>query len=297
MNYKDSLQSAGIPVMGMLAWYNVSSDASVSQKTFLTLRRLEKAPVAYIKPPKPANVFRRACESVQEKWEINDVTYDIFTKDLGYSLNFVKREIRATSGKQTLALGTLVFDKTKNETTLDMEYLASLNNPSGEAQAHKVYNQVCDFMEANKDTIHSLPIRESIRKAIECKLNGILVKPGGGVYFIPLRQYNGLNNLMEMMNSILGVTVHITPLIRDEVQQAMLTDALQDYVTGALFEIDTEINELANPTAKKLNDIKTELYKLKNKTDLYSNITQNDIGVIKLIEASEAKLQMFWEEP
>lgn len=301
--YLEELKASNIPVLGMLVWYNVESDAEMKLGYFKAKIRSTQAPVAGFKPPKPANVFRRATEEVSnlKKQEAPDgVLWSFKMQDLGYDPNFVTRQLSATAGKDvgSIKLGKAVFDKTKGTVEWTEPSAILYINGWMDKMVTEIKSHISDFMHKNAEIIHSLPIRESIRKAIEGPLNGLLVKPGGGLYFVPLSEYNGLLALIEMFgDSDNRIHIGYAPLVNDSKQKSMLADQLYKYLVTESSTLNTIIGELRDgdktPTAKKLKEVEEALIVLQTKKDSYKVITGSRIHCREIMWARE-NLERLW---
>jgi len=256
-----------IDSIGYLVWYNVSQETITDYKAFNKLARKTKAPVKLVKEPKLVNVFRRACESIdgtQGSWRYRMI-------DQGFDKLYVKRDLVRSSASKTEAVASATMSKADGELTW-------LSYDDCVSYTEIVKFQVSDFIDTYRYSIHSLPIREAARKAIEDNLRGVLVKQGGGVYFVTESEYSGLKALAEMINSIEGAKVLMAPLVNTVEQKEMVSAALKEY-------LDIQVSDLvrlveaggSNPSAKKLNDWSKEINYLSDRLHHYSEALNMDI--------------------
>ena len=263
--YSEKLARRKNDYLGMLVLYNVSNDASITQTEFARLVRSTKVDIKQFKAPKPANVFRRACEQTKVKQD----GYTYVLKDLGYEPNFVRREIIAKKkGKPDLSVATVSFKKDTEDV-----YLTILYTAHGDA-AGQVKYEILEFMLENEKLIHSLPIRESIRKNIEGACNGFLFNPGGGAYFVPMDKVKQLTRLEYFCLEIPNVNLSIMPVVPDNELRVDLRMALFEHglrrTTELLDKIDTLVDPANVITAKQLTDLSGEHRAIKTKMYSYA---------------------------
>lgn len=278
MNYLDSLNSKEFPVVGALAIYNVSTTTEMSFRKFKDTKRNTKAPVAIMKLPSMADVFRRACLDIQEKaWSIpgGSLKYKITIDDLGYDIDYIRRDITATwkSGNVGVAtIGRVIFNKNNKE----IEFIT--NNISGafDNKIMEMEQQLRQYMKMNAKTIHSMLIRESIRRAFEQRLAAVTVKSGGGVYFVPKVMYNGLEALQLFVSEIPGANLHIFPVVGDGQRLATVVESLNDYVDTSLTVLQEKIDK-SDGSAKKINEVSKMMRRIELMILLYSSTLDQEI--------------------
>lgn len=298
--YLTELNEKGISILGFLVWYNVSKDACLSRDEFETLIESTSAPVQVMKPPKPANIFRRACEDIASKNNINNdnESWDFLMRDLGYNEELVTRELIAKPYKgplsESIVISTATFNKARK--TIEWSDKPDLSLWM-QSMLDAIKDKVNDFVNDNNNMLHSLPIRESIRKSIEGNLRGLSVKVGGGLYFVPSTCYSGLIALVSMFDSIEGISIDSAPLIADDKQKKMIEVTISDYLETQIHEVLVNINELMNshtkPTAKKLIEIGDTIDSLIDRKNTYSKIIGYDIRFDSAVNAKQT-LDKLW---
>lgn len=287
----------------MLVWYNVESDAEMALPIFKARLRSTQAPINSFKSPNQANVFRRATESISSSHKKvsapDGKKWDFYFEDLGYDPLQVNRNLIAFQAKsqELYVMGQASFNKEKNTISWTTKFDGMVPGGWMDNMFQIIRDDIGTFMHKNMDIIHSLPIRESIRKAIEGPLNGILVKPGGGLYFVPASEYNGLVALEKMYAGDDKITVGYAPLVADTTQKEMLQDKISRHLLARVGDIVDVINDIENdsktPTAKKLQELEDALDTLEKKKKTYEAITGLHIQS-KELESTRDKLKTLW---
>lgn len=303
MNYSEELEASGIQILGWTVWYNVSTDASVDRTKFAELIRQHQVPITPMKPPKAANVFRRACENISKMKNIQDPTggsWEFFMDDQGYSDTLVTRSlcVRPYKGPAQTVKKIAVATFHKETEQLRWEYdPVYFHNMWLENTFLEVQNSIKEFMTTNMEVIHSLPLRESIRKVIEGPMNGLLIKPGGGLYFLPLDEFENLQAIQDLFTECSGVFIQFIPLIKDDVQVWMILEHLTCNLVETAGECAAEIMAIKDsaqkPTAKKLTELGSILDDLETKKDLYSKLLGKRVYCREIRWAKES-LETLW---
>jgi len=155
---------------------------------------------------------------------------------------------------------------------------------------------ISNFLQEHEKTIHSLPIREATRKVIENNLRGVLVKQGGGVYFVAESEYTKLQSLASTINSIDGAKVLMAPLVDTVEQREMLMDALRSYLDIQIAEITGELDSAGEVIpAKKIKDWSLRVNELLDRCDFYSSILGAKTEPLELTNLKN-RIDSLWEK-
>ena len=204
-------QSQSTDYIGFLAWYSVDNDCKVGYEDFRELIKEHEAPLTIMKRPKPENVFRRACEKFSFR-NINGMSEQTFhIEDNGFFKDTVSRTLKVSrdvSGKtETQSIQAIELDK-KSKEIIWPSTTTPLFTESVEEGIQAAKKFIADYMLENAELLYSLPIRESIRRAIEGPLHGISMKPSAGaVYFVPIVNADDFKAMCQVINQIDGANV------------------------------------------------------------------------------------------
>lgn len=235
--------------IGQLVLYSAESDCSLGYEAFRNLIKLYDAPLKIMKRPKPENIFRQACSSFKYEKDFligaDTVSYRFFMKDDGFSKNIVSRSLyvqkQLGNSSTTQSYGHVEFDKKTKEIhyRMDEEY----DPPWLQDGIQKMKDHIQEYMKVNAETLYSLPLRESIRNAIEGPLHGIPMKDnGGGVYFVPNATVIELSAIEGVASSIPGITVDTLEVI--DLNSWLIGMRLSDRFQIFKIEIEGLISEL-----------------------------------------------------
>jgi hypothetical protein len=244
------LKDSNVPVLGMLAWYSVPESAEVTHKDFLLLVEKSNAPIKTPEMPKPADVFRRACNSAKMLKVPAGVPGEFFNytmRDSGYDEGFVFRtcvQERVDSknhelGFRTVGQATFSRESVKTHYTFDIT-----DDADAVAKFTQMQDVIDSFVDSKAMTIPAIAIREAARKALEIHLTGTRVRPGGGVYFINADKSDKLEAVDHVINSIPTASFHILPLVDDTRQREMLKSSFEDESIEETKRLMDEISDL-----------------------------------------------------
>jgi hypothetical protein len=248
--YSQHLKDANIPTLGMLAWYYVPDSAEIPHAELLQLVETSNAPIKAPQVPKPADVFRRACnnaKTLKARSSQPDVFFNYTMRDAGYDNGFVFRimvEEKVDSKNHSLGfrtLGLVSFSKSG--------VIASYSKEIDDSDEANVYwnsmrNKIDEYIRVKMLYIPAIAVRESARKALEVHLLGTRVRPGGGVYFVAIDKAEKLEALDYVINSVENSSFHILPLIDDSRQREMLKESFEDESVEEATRMISDITEL-----------------------------------------------------
>lgn len=233
-------------ILGYLVWYSVENETSVSYETFRELIKEHEAPLTIMKRPKPENVFRRACEKFKFE-NISNTGAETYTiVDNGFNKELVSRNLIFTTEKLDGKITTEALAQvTLNKKSKDIEWEVLIHGympiclQEGIDEAKKF---IADYMLENAELLYSLPIRESIRRAIEGPLHGISMKPAAGaVYFIPHGLGDDLMGMCKVLKEIDGAQLDYMMATPDPYHLELVETYYVDYSLNKVSEINTAL--------------------------------------------------------
>jgi hypothetical protein len=287
--YSQHLKNATVPLLGMLCWYSVPESSEVLHKDFLVLVETSGAPIKLPELPRPADVFRRACNESKILKRPSGTTgrfYNYTMRDAGYDSNFVFRSVveeLVDSKNHSLGyevLAQAIFNKENISSNFDIHVSPSHHSYSSVLE---IQDSVNDFIRAKSETVTAIAVRESARRAVENRLFGTRVRPGGGVYFVNIDKAKELEAVDYVINNINGASFHILPLVDDNKQREMLKSSFEDESVEQTKELISDISELLKSnkdiSAKKFTDIQTRYKQQKQKLDEYQSLLSDALDL------------------
>jgi hypothetical protein len=248
--YTEHLKNSEVPVLGMLAWYSVPESAEITHKEYLLLIESNNAPVKTPELPKPADVFRRACNTsklLKVPASVPNEFLNYTMRDAGYDDGFVFRtavEERVDSKNHELGF-RVIGQATFSRESLNVHYSLDIDEDDPANAFYKTMQQSIDsYIDAKALTIPAIAIRESARRALENTLVGTRVRPGGGVYFISPDKLDKLEAIDYVINSVPNASFHILPLVDDTRQREMLKSSFEDESIEETKRLIDDISEL-----------------------------------------------------
>jgi hypothetical protein len=261
-SYTQHLKNSDVPVLGMLAWYSVPESSEINHKDFLLLVEKQNAPIKTPELPKPADVFRRACNNSKLLKVPAGVPGEFFNytmRDSGYDEGFVFRtavEERVDSKNHELGfrtIGQVIFSRESVNTTYS--YDIPMDDPAVK-HYQDMQNSIDSYVDDKALTIPAIAIRESARRALEVTLMGTRVRPGGGVYFINPDKLDKLEAVDYVINNVPNASFHVLPLVDDKRQREMLKSSFED---ESIEETKRLIDDITN-ILKKGDDISAKKF-------------------------------------
>lgn len=258
-DYRKHLKDANIPALGFLAWFHVPDKSQMTHKDFLELVETSDAPIKTPNVPKPADVFRRACNDAK-KLKVHsgrDTFFNYTMRDAGYDDGFVfRRMVEEEVDGANHELGFRVLGlATFSKTGISAVYSPEIPDDDPAMPHWKSMQEGIDQYLATK-LLHlpAIAIRESARKALEVYLRGTRVRPSGGVYFVSIDKADQLEALNLVINAVPNASFHVLPLVDDARQREMLKEAFEsesiDDTTRMVAEMAELLNSDANIPAK-----------------------------------------------
>jgi|JI9StandDraft_1071089.scaffolds.fasta_scaffold03528_16 hypothetical protein len=287
--YEQRLQfEADTPILGMLAWYSVPESVEVKHSEFVGLVELNDAPLDTPNVPKPANVFRRACNKAKIM-KVPTPNPDVFVnytmRDASYDENFVFRRMIAEqvdAENHELGyrdIGLAIFSK-DDFTTF---YISDVEDDDpAKPYWDSLTQQIDDYLKDNKVTLPAIAIREAARRGLTQHLSGTAVRESGGVYFVASTRRDKLEALDRTINGVKGATFHTLPLVDDLRQRDMLKNAFEDETVAKSVALVAKITELLGQgtpiPAKTFLGIRKEYSDLKTRLNEYQDLLNDSLN-------------------
>jgi len=312
-SYVDTLAKSDTPLLGYLAWHSVSSDVKIRFDQFNDLVDKFDAPVRNMKPPREVDVFRRAVNDAKrlKVAGIQDETYVNYSfRDSGHDSDCVYKNLVAevvdTDGHE-LGFTDLMRAAYGRESGRISWTVLSFGNqgPQGMAVVDTLKAEVHAYFDANEGILPAIQVREAARQGLEIHMNGVRVRPSGGVYFLPVEQKDALQALTDVYADIDNCSIHIIPLVDDAEQRTMLREAFEAESTGATTELLADITELQESgkkiSAKKFMAIQERYEVLTGKMAEYQGVLSDslsetnavlalaDRGIVELLKSTTTK--------
>jgi|688.fasta_scaffold208867_4 hypothetical protein len=284
-SYEQHLKSGTVPTLGMLAWYSVPESSEIDHKQFLFLVEKNNAPLKTPDLPKPADVFRRACNNAKMLKIPANVPGEFFNytmRDSGYDDGFVFRtavEERVDSKNHELGfrvIGQAIFSKESVKTHYELDPNIDSSTDPAAKHFNTMQNSINSYVDVKATTIPAIAVRESARRALENTLVGTRVRPGGGVYFISPEKLEKLEAIDVVINSVPNASFHVLPLVDDTRQREMLKSSFEDESIEETKRLIDDITELLksgdNISAKKFSSLHGRYTSQKNKLSEYKEL-------------------------
>jgi hypothetical protein len=250
--YSEHLKKSKQPILGMLVWYTVPVSSEMDHLEYCQLVETLNPPIKTPDVPKPAHVFRRACQAARiskVRTSNPEVFHNYVMRDAGYDPNFVHRRIieeKVDAKDHSLGfrdLGHAVFSKEGVSATYQRSPQFPVGDPS-EPYWQMMQDRIDTYLVEKMNFVPAIAIREGARKALEEKLRGVKVREGGGVYFVAADKLEPVEALDKLINTIPGASCHILPLVDDVRQRQMLKEAFENETVEETSELIGEIAEL-----------------------------------------------------
>lgn len=186
-SYQEHLKSGSVPTLGMLAWYSVPESSEVRHTDLLMLIEKNNAPLKTPELPKPADVFRRACNNSKMLKIPAPVPGEFFNytmRDSGYDDGFVFRtavEERVDSKNHELGfrvIGQAIFSRESIKTHYELDSSVDASTDHSVKHFIAMQNAINSYVDSKAEMIPAIAVRESARRALENTLIGTRVRPG-----------------------------------------------------------------------------------------------------------------------
>lgn len=275
-------------LLGRLCWYTVH-DKEVSINELKEHYSIVGLPAEFLpKPVRPIDAFRRATTELEatripcgNNYFLNILIREVKTDPKVAIRHIVKEIVDSKNVRlQYSVTGEIVFERETNkictraftDDTITKDLLI---------KAEELYNKYKE----NYDGSH---IRRLVRDILY-RLNPVIVRPSGGVYFVPEEHAETLLKLKKLIQ-LLGSEFFTIPLINDAETRDMILKKYVDQVTEQIIEISTLMNKGDVTKAEMVTLFETSK-KLLQQLDQYEGILQAELTDLKE-RANLLKLQL-----
>ena len=298
-------------LLGKLCWYSVPESATTSYYNFVALLLANGINDASPPQPRDVDVFKRACTAAEHKLkepvEIPNPENPTETMTTYKNVRYMVRPsghdsdyIWRTIVREELDSGEHVLDYTnlgrikyvRSDGTIILEGLA-MNRAE---KVQDVVEGVRRYYKENIDLLTAYGIREFTRRNLERNLLAISVRPSGGIYFVQRDQFQALEAIETVVNSVEGATFHSLPLIDDGKQREMLRHAFEDESVGEVDRLLGEMAEILKDDDKKVTEkrflaFKEEFDAIRGKVVEYSDLLDTAmVGTASRLEIMQDSL-------
>jgi hypothetical protein len=302
--------------LGILCWYTVPESVWVNYYDYTSKALIAKAPVVIKKAPKAADVFLRACTSVessfrripkvQENQEESYINY--LVRNAGSDADWICKQVVAETVDKNEhqisfdIVGDLRFNK-KSHVIVDDRPDAPSGSYDINAHGLQVYSaepsaiqgifnfdelvtQIKAYYKEKEMLLTAYAVRESFRHALEGPLMALSVRSSGGIYFVGTNKFEGLAGLETLASELPGVGFHMLPLVDDNKQRTMIKEAFEDDAVGELEKLMGEIADTSKMSVKQLVSFQERFFEHRSRNKEYSSVLQDNL------EKSQATLKL-----
>lgn len=279
--------------LGYLCWYSVPEVVSIPHGDFVALIHEHNAPIPVKLPPKPSDIFLRACTTIEQSFQRlgheDGTHHNYLIRKVGSDNDYIYKQIvleRVDSDDHSLDF-TVIADLRFNKQTNDIDGNPLVQDP---VMLPPIMEGIKQYFKEQESLLTAYAVRESFRNSLEGNLWALSVRKAGGVYFVLDGAADRLASLEGLASAIPHVSFHVLPLIDDSNQRAMLR---------AAFEADTveELNKLVEDvgkareakkgiTTKQMVAFQRRYQDLVGKTRLYSEMLDD------ALDTSSASLEI-----
>jgi hypothetical protein len=295
-SYIDTLKEKEEQHLGYLCWYSVPTSVWVDYHVFLKLAMQLDAPCSVNKPPKPADVFLRACTATESKYkklslDVPDQYVNYLIRKTGSDVNWICKQIVREVVDQDnhqldfAIIGDLRFHKHTEKVMWipEDEIEPNLNEAGAD-----IADAVRAYCSEKSQLLNDYAVRESFRRALEGPLKALNVRTG--VYFVMPSQTDGLRSLEMFATALNGVSFHILPLVDDKKQRRMIKEAFQDESVG---ELERLMDDIINTTNKNNGVTESQMVAFQNRYAEITSRTKSYSGILEdNLETASAALTM-----
>lgn len=275
-------------LFGRLCWYTVH-DREISINELKEHYNIVGLPAEFLpKPVRPIDAFRRATTELEatripcgNNYFLNILVREVKT-DFKVVIRHIVKELLDSKNVrlQYSVTGEIVFERETNkictraftDDTIIKDLLI---------KAEELYNKY-------KESYDGSHIRRLVRDILY-RLNPVIVRPSGGVYFVPEKHAETLLKLKKLIQMI-GSEFFVIPLINDAETRDMILKKYIDQVTEQIIEISTLMNKGDVTKAEMVTLFETSK-KLLQQLDQYEGILQAELTDLKE-RANLLKLQL-----
>lgn len=274
--YKEQL--AGLPAkkfIGAIVWFTIN-EAKITRDEIIKLFVDNGLDERFVPNPiKPVDAFRRATSRAQVEYPYGDrQTAELYIDEVDYDEERVVQHIyRKVRDRKTIQLshtqiGEAIFyrqsrnARRKGAGGESVKFSLKRGQLSDHEQgiAEQFIKDVHQSYELGKQFITGQALRGMVRNYV-VSTNAISVRPSGGVYFVHRSRTDTIDALAKVVSQLGNESVlHILPLIDNNQQRGMLTEAFQDEVVDECEKLLRELAETNEHYSKKGGKIPVKKY-------------------------------------
>jgi hypothetical protein len=240
--YTQAVDHGQFPVLGQVSWYSIP-EQTVDHDTVLNLCKANGVENYAPAPPRPPDVFRRACKAagrrIGRKDDPQRFTYEFKSIDHDDTQIFVKLvretvDAATNKGIDWARMANVTFQRDTH--VIDVVELPDLDDEGRDAIA--VLRRT---FAAENGKVNSAHLRRMIQDVLhDCLATAI--RPSGGIYFVTQAHADKLGKLATVINSLpTGSSMHLLPLLDTVDQRQMLHAAIEAELAD---EMDANLSKI-----------------------------------------------------
>jgi hypothetical protein len=260
-------------------------------------------------PVRPVDAFRAASSGVERKYTVDKTEYSLKSIDVSSDKFAVVRHVVRTH--RNTRSGRLVEHK-----AAELTFIRPVRTARGIKAGTEMWRYAINKTLAPVGTVHRQEIQDlidlfssryvnhekyvptsALRKVVRdtlTDLSAVLLKPSGGVYFVPAENTHQALGLQEVVRGLGPSCVfHALPLVNDATQRAMVNDAFAEDVTRDGARLVTRAESLRpGVEPERFDELEQEMLDLMTRTEAHmARLPEMDLGgVADALEEAHARL-------
>lgn len=267
---------ADTPFLGRIAWYSVR-DVPIAHDTLV--QALDNAGLKEFapRPPSDVDIFRRATKAGETTIDQGDgTTAKILVRDVASDKERILRRvvIETVDGNNVRLDYSEAYDlEYRRETGQFVTSRRTWTDTPADGAVLDIQHKVATWTAAK---MHGSEALRTVLKQVMEKNQGILVRPTGGVYFMPRTNDDALSQAQAFASGREQVTLHTLPLVDTPEQAQMVEDGLTSTSLKAADEMMRELAEMlrsdGSVTESKLARIVSESKRIRARVQEYKSL-------------------------
>lgn len=242
--YTNAIDTGSFPVLGQVCWYSIPEE-TVDHDTVLQLCKTHGIESYAPAPPRPPDVFRRACKSagrrIGRKDDPQRFTYEfksIDHDDTSIFVKLVREEVDAATNKG------IDWKRMANVTwQRDTHVIDIVELPDLDDEGRDAIRVLKATFAAENGKINSAHLRRMIQDVLHDCLS-TAIRPSGGIYFVTQSHADKLSKLAAVINGLpTGSSMHLLPLLDTVDQRQMLHAAIESELAD---EMDANLTRIVD---------------------------------------------------
>lgn len=240
--------------------------------------------------PSKVNIFQRACRSVETKRgpsksesdKDEEINVDRIILNAGYCVYQVTRVVRLRSAERLVHKRAMVARFWPGQERLDFEF-----ETPDDPDMTELATAIRRYYEDRAGMIMSTDIRSMVRETL-IGANGTSMRGrGGGVYFIPIDQYDTVSGIDQALREMYdeNVTFSIVPMIDNKNARDIVREQHDAGVQSELMDLINEVRtRIQDPRAVReefFSRIVMEKKKLEARRRRYSDILDRETDLLE----------------